>query len=99
MYRCGSSSADTEETSRRATQERPGRPTASTEIECRLLPQPIDRYKSAAQKIVDGAIFVYANSTNPELAVVLRRNDKSVPQRRSERHEHDSGTLDVGAHV
>lgn len=41
------------------------------EIECRLLTQPIDRYHSAAEKIVDGAIFVYANSTNPELGVVL----------------------------
>ena len=40
-------------------------------IECRLLPQPIDRYQSAADKIVDGAIFVYANGTNPELGVVF----------------------------
>ncbi len=43
----------------------------NAEIECRLLSQPIDRYQSAAHKIVDGAIFVYANSTNPELGVVL----------------------------
>ncbi|HTU17186.1 MAG TPA: hypothetical protein VMG10_03930 [Gemmataceae bacterium] len=41
------------------------------DIECRLLPQPIDRYQSAADKIVDGAIFVYVNSTNPELSVVF----------------------------
>jgi hypothetical protein len=41
------------------------------EIECRLLAQPIDRYQSEADKIVDGAIFVYANSTNPELGVVF----------------------------
>jgi hypothetical protein len=41
------------------------------EIECRLLTQPIDRYHSAEPKIVDGAVFVYANSTNPELGVVL----------------------------
>jgi hypothetical protein len=40
-------------------------------IECRLLAQPIDRYQSAADKIVDGAIFAYANGTNPELGVVL----------------------------
>jgi hypothetical protein len=40
-------------------------------IECRLLAQPIDRYQSAAEKIVDGAIFAYANGTNPELAVVF----------------------------
>jgi hypothetical protein len=40
-------------------------------IECRLLAQPIDRYESAAQKIVDGAIFAFANGTNPELGVVF----------------------------
>jgi hypothetical protein len=40
-------------------------------IECRLLPQPIDRYQSASQKIVDGAIFAYANGTNPELGLVF----------------------------
>jgi hypothetical protein len=40
-------------------------------IDCRLLAQPIDRYQSAADKIVDGAIFAYANGTNPELGVVL----------------------------
>jgi hypothetical protein len=39
-------------------------------IECRLLTQPIDRYHSA-EKVVDGAIFAYANGTNPELGVVL----------------------------
>jgi hypothetical protein len=40
-------------------------------IECRLLTQPIDRYQSAAEKIVDGAIFAYAKGTNPELGVVF----------------------------
>jgi hypothetical protein len=40
-------------------------------IECRLLAQPIDRYQSAAEKIVDGAIFAYANGTNPELGLVF----------------------------
>jgi hypothetical protein len=40
-------------------------------IECRLLTQPIDRYQSAAEKIADGAIFAFANGTNPELAVVF----------------------------
>jgi hypothetical protein len=43
----------------------------NVQIECRLLSQPIDRYQSAAQKILDAAIFVYANGTNPELGVVL----------------------------
>jgi hypothetical protein len=40
-------------------------------IECRLLAQPIERYQSAPEKIVDGAIFAYANGTNPELGVVF----------------------------
>src|SRR5205823_481570 len=40
-------------------------------IECRLLTQPIDRYQSASEKIVDGAIFAFANGTNPELGVVF----------------------------
>jgi hypothetical protein len=40
-------------------------------IECRVLTQPIDRYQSPAEKIVDGAIFAYANGTNPEVGVVF----------------------------
>jgi hypothetical protein len=40
-------------------------------VECRLIAQPIDRYHSEAEKIVDGAIFALANGTNPEVGVVL----------------------------
>ena len=40
-------------------------------IECRLIAQPIDRYQSEAEKIVDGAIFALANGTNPEFGIVL----------------------------
>jgi hypothetical protein len=40
-------------------------------IECRLLAQPIDRYDSVPEKIVDGAIFAFANGTNPEIGLVL----------------------------
>ncbi|HEY7329297.1 MAG TPA: hypothetical protein VH592_16765 [Gemmataceae bacterium] len=40
-------------------------------IECRLLTQPIDRYKSAKEKIADGAIFTFANGTNPEIGLVF----------------------------
>ncbi len=39
--------------------------------ESRLIAQPIDRYQSEAEKIVDGAIFVLANGTNPEIGIVL----------------------------
>jgi hypothetical protein len=41
------------------------------QIECRLLAQPIDRYQSEAQKIADGAIFAFANGTNPEIGIVF----------------------------
>ena len=36
------------------------------EITLRLLPRPIDRYADAASGLIDGAIFVFANGTNPE---------------------------------
>lgn len=39
--------------------------------ECRLIAQPIDRYESEAEKVVDGAIFALANGTNPEIGIVL----------------------------
>ena len=48
----------------------------SGDVQCRLLSQPIDRYQSEEEKIVDGAIFVYANGTNPELGVLLECDEK-----------------------
>lgn len=45
-------------------------------VECRLIAQPIDRYQSEAEKIVDGAIFVLANGTNPEIGIVLESNEQ-----------------------
>jgi hypothetical protein len=43
-------------------------------VECRLLSQPIDRYDDDKAGISDGAIFVFANGTNPELAILLECN-------------------------
>ncbi len=40
-------------------------------IECRLIAQPIDRYESKAEKIVDGAIFALAHGTNPEIGILF----------------------------
>jgi hypothetical protein len=40
-------------------------------IECRLLSQPIDRYQSESDEIDDGAIFAFANGTNPEIGLTL----------------------------
>jgi hypothetical protein len=42
-----------------------------TVVACRLLAQPIDRYAAAEEGLVDGAIFAFANGTNPELGLVL----------------------------
>ena len=47
----------------------------------RLLAHPIDRYADPASGVIDGAIFIYANGTNPEILLLLeaRRNDKGTP--------------------
>jgi hypothetical protein len=37
----------------------------------RLLSHPIDRYADAASGLVDGAIFIFANGTNPEALLVI----------------------------
>jgi hypothetical protein len=55
-----------------ATEQTEGGP-----VECRFLPQPIDRYESKEEKIVDGVIFAYANGTNPELGVLLETDGRS----------------------
>jgi len=39
--------------------------------ELRLLPQPIYRYAAAKQKIIDGALFVLVQGTDPEVFVLL----------------------------
>jgi len=47
----------------------------------RLLPQPIDRYSDAAAGVIDGALFIFANTTNPEVMLLIeaRRHGKRVP--------------------
>jgi hypothetical protein len=45
-------------------------------IACRLLSQPIDRYAGGREDIVDGAIFAFANGTNPEAGLLLECDDK-----------------------
>jgi hypothetical protein len=40
-------------------------------VECRLLAQPIDRYQTEDGEIVDGALFAFANGTNPEIGVLI----------------------------
>lgn len=44
---------------------------------CRLMPQPLDRYSAENDGITDGALFVFANGTNPELVLLLEcKNDQ-----------------------
>ncbi len=42
----------------------------------RLLTHPIDRYDDPAAGVIDGAIFVYANGTNPEILLLLEARRK-----------------------
>jgi hypothetical protein len=43
-------------------------------VECRLLSTPIDRY-GGEKDTLDGAIFIFANGTNPEVGLVLECRD------------------------
>jgi hypothetical protein len=45
-------------------------------IELRLLSQPIDRYGDPAADILDGAVFVFANGTNPEVGLLLECSEE-----------------------
>jgi hypothetical protein len=53
----------------------------SQDYALRLLPHPIDRYTDGAKGLVDGAIFIYANGTNPEVLMVIeaRRTGAGAP--------------------
>jgi hypothetical protein len=50
-----------------------------TPYELRLMPQPVYRYSSAG--IMDGAIFLYAQGTNPEAIVLLEARDGAAGPR------------------
>lgn len=39
--------------------------------ELRLLPQPIHRYSSSTQNVLDGGLFVFVRATNPELLLMI----------------------------
>jgi hypothetical protein len=43
----------------------------NSRFDLRLLPQPIHRYHEAEQGLVDGALFTFANGTNPEVFLLL----------------------------
>lgn len=44
-------------------------------VELRLLSSPLYRYADADANVVDGAIFAFANGTNPEVLLILETND------------------------
>lgn len=45
-------------------------------VECRLMPQPIDRYSNADTGTLNGAVFAFANGTNPEVGLLLECTEK-----------------------
>jgi len=47
------------------------RETSEGRIELRPLTSPLYRYEDVAKEVVDGAIFSFANGTNPEVLLVL----------------------------
>jgi len=55
-------------------------------FELRLLAKPIHRYSAPTEQVLDGAIFVFANGTNPELLAVIEACGEGI----------DSGTWRIG---
>ena len=43
----------------------------NSRFELRLLIQPVHRYSDESQSVIDGAVFVLAHDTNPEILVQL----------------------------
>ena len=54
---------------------------ANQHYSLRLLSRPIDRYAVPASGLVDGAIFIFANGTNPEILLLVeaRRKGSGAP--------------------
>jgi hypothetical protein len=46
----------------------------------RLISHPIDRYSEPASGLIDGAIFAYANGTNPEVLLLLEARRAGIGQ-------------------
>lgn len=51
--------------------------TTNSEWELRLMPAPLLRYSSASGKIIDGALFAFAQGTNPEALVLVEAVESS----------------------
>jgi hypothetical protein len=52
----------------------------NTSFELRLLPRPVYRYRDEENGLIDGALFNFANGTNPEVLVLIEcRKESSGP--------------------
>lgn len=50
----------------------------NSRFELRLLVQPIHRYRDPEKKILDGAIFLLAHGTNPEIALLIEAQGETL---------------------
>jgi hypothetical protein len=50
----------------------------NSRYELRLLVQPIHRYRDPEKKILDGAIFLLAHGTNPEIALLIEAQGEAL---------------------
>jgi hypothetical protein len=49
---------------------------AGTEVELRLLPQPVYRYAAPKQGVVQGALFAFVQGTDPEIWLLIEARGK-----------------------
>ncbi|MGH7134977.1 MAG: hypothetical protein ACREHD_04510, partial [Pirellulales bacterium] len=49
----------------------------NSRFELRLLPQPVHRYSDSAGRIQDGAVFIFAHDTNPEMVLLIEAQGDS----------------------
>ena len=53
----------------------------NSRFELRLLVQPVHRYHDESAKVLDGAVFVLAHGTNPEVLVQIEADTAEQPAR------------------
>jgi hypothetical protein len=53
-------------------------PPAGTEVEVRLLPQPVYRYAAPKQGVVQGGLFAFVQGTDPEILLLVEARGKDV---------------------
>lgn len=50
----------------------------NSRFELRLLPQPVHRYEDSRDGIQDGAVFIFAHDTNPEMVLLIEAQGDSL---------------------